>query len=173
MAFRKAYEAFEKEAQPSGTKVVYEHREEFDLKGKRRLVKDVPVAIYEKIQASAEQCDIQNIIRRATEGDTSLLNAVNGQYLDITDAPSSLAEAQKMIIRAKEDFEKLDKDIKKKFDYSAEKYVAEIGSESWLEKTGIKEIKEKKAAQEKFEKEFKETYQKAIKNLAKENKANE
>ena len=62
---------------------------------------------------------------------------MKGQYTDITGAPKSLAEAQQMIIDLKAKFDELPKDIKQKFDYNVEQYIAEFGSETWAEKTGV------------------------------------
>ena len=54
-----------------------------------------------------------------------------------------------MIIEIKQKFNELPKEIKAQFDYNPEVYVAEFGSDSWAEKTGIAEaIKKQQAAAE-------------------------
>lgn len=169
MKFRSAYDKGEnKYISPSGEKVVYEHREEIDTRGRRRLLKDRAVDVYEKIQASAEQCEITNILRRAAEGDYNALNMVNGQYLDIVGAPASLAEAQQFVINAKNQFEKLPKEVRAKFENNAEMYVANYGSEMWEEATGIKAAKELEKSKKENEKKFKVNLEKAVENLTKE-----
>ena len=65
---------------------------------------------------------------------------MKGTYTDITGAPKSLAEAQQMIIDLKQKFEELPKEIRQKFDYNVEQYIAEFGSDSWAEKTGVAEV---------------------------------
>lgn len=170
MKFKTAFSYLENEEKtytPSGEKIVYEHREEIDLKGKRTLVKDRAVNIYEVIQASAESCDIQNIIKRATEGDLNVLNQIQANYIDVTDAPQSLAAAQQLVIKAKNEFEKLPYELKIKYNNNAMEYVADYGSESWEEKTGLKAMKEKKAKREKVEKEIMGK-EKALKDIVKE-----
>lgn len=166
--FKTAYNTQTKESKftPSGDKIVTEHREDIDSTGKRRLVKDREVNIYEAIQASAESCEIETILRRASEGDMSVLNMVNGQYMDITGAPASLAEAQRFVIRAKAQFDELPKEIRAKFENNAEMYVAEYGTDTWEEKTGIKTEKEVIKQREIEMKEFQENQMKAFKNLA-------
>ena len=79
--FKSAYDTRTEKAEstPSGSKIAYEHRETIGEDGRRSLVKDRAVNVYEKIQESAESCDIQNIIRRAAEGDVNALNMVNVQ----------------------------------------------------------------------------------------------
>ena len=96
----------------------------------------------------------------------SALEAVKGTYTDITNAPSSLAEAQQIVIRMKQEWDKLPKDVRKEFDYNVEKYIAEFGSEEWAEKTGVKALIEKEKAQQKAAEEFDEKVHAAIENLA-------
>lgn len=124
---------------PTGNKTEMRHRASINKEGVRELIRDKEVAIYDLIQSHREECEIENIIRRAVEGDYNALNAVNGVFEDITNCPASIAEAQQYIIDAKNEFEKLPKDIKAKFEYNAEMYIAELGNDpkSWLEKTGF------------------------------------
>lgn len=124
---------------PVGAKTEMRHRASIDINGRRKLVKDKEVAIYDLIQSHREECEIENIIRRAVEGDYNALNVVNGVFQDITNCPASIAEAQQYIIDAKNEFEKLPKEIKAKFEYNAELYIAELNNDpkSWLEKTGF------------------------------------
>lgn len=170
LPFRSAYDRRTEDniSSPTGEKIALEHREEIGLNGKRVLIRDRKVNIYDKIQASRESCEIQTILRRAAEGDMSVLNIVNGQYLDITGAPTSLAQAQQFVIRAKSEFDQLPKEMKNLFNNNAEEYVAEYGTEAWEDKTGIKAAKEAKANAEKAAKLSKENMEKAFENLAKE-----
>lgn len=140
---------------PAGRKTEMRHRASITKEGVRELIKDKEVAIYDLIQSHREECEIENIIRRAVEGDYNALNAVNGVFEDITNCPASIAEAQQYIIDAKAEFEKLPKDIKAKFEYNPEMYIAELGNDpkSWLEKTGFAdEIKMNRAKAEELAK---------------------
>ncbi|QCS36210.1 minor capsid protein [Capybara microvirus Cap1_SP_162] len=168
IAFRSAYNLRREEQAftPGGSKIVMEHREEIGLDGKRKLIHDRAVNIYDLIQSSRESCEIENILRRAAEGDYNILNIVNGQYLDVTDAPSSLAEAQKFVIRAKTEFDELPKEIRAKFENNAEIYIAQYGTESWLEATGVNAKRAELKAQEEAAKVSKENMEKAFQNLA-------
>ncbi len=153
---------------PTGERVELRHNPYMKEDGRRELKKDKKVAIYDLIQSHKEECEIENIIRRAVEGDYSILQKRHGQFMDITGCPSSIAEAQQFIISMKEEFEQLPKEIKAKFEFNPEVYVAEMGNniESWLDKTGLSE-------HYKLEKEAKEqaalneaNFQKAMENLA-------
>ena len=96
----------------------------------------------------------------------SALEKMHGQYTDITNAPSSLAEAQQTILRLKQDFDELPKEIKKEFDYNVEIYIAQFGTEEWCEKTGVADkIRKETAEQERLAK-LEEDSEKAIHNLA-------
>ena len=91
-----------------------------------------------------------------------------GLYTDITNCPSSIAEAQQYIIEAKKEFDKLPKNIKAKFEYNPELYVAEMSgnTQGWLDKMGYTEkIKLDKEAAEK-NKVTEDNFAKAMENLA-------
>ena len=80
---------------------------------------------------------IENILQRAQLGDEEALNRVNAQYLDTTDMPKTLAEAQNKIISIKNEFEKLPVDMRRQFDFSPEKYIQEYGTEPWMKTMGF------------------------------------
>ena len=158
---------------PTGEKVQMEHTPHMGLDGRRKLLKDNPKPIYEIIQASREQCEIERIVRRAMQGDTNVLNAMQGQYIDITGAPKSLAQAQQIIINAKYDFEKLDTETKKKFDNNVEVFIAEAGTKEWMDKMGYTEKLERAQKAEAEKTEYEKNLKDAMANLAKGSKTKE
>lgn len=161
------YQEREKVYCPTGDKIQMEHTPHMDLEGHRILVKDNPKPIYEMIQAHKEQCEIERIVKRALNGDSSVLNAMNGQYLDITGAPQSLAHAQQIIFNAKRQFEELDPETKAKFENNPEIFIAKAGTKEWCDIMGITEkIEAKKTAQAKIT-EYENNLQAAMANLAK------
>lgn len=125
------------EAAPSGEKEETTFEMHIDQNGHKDIKKSGKTNIYEKIQASYEETKIENIIARAMGGDSSGLMAHEGQYLDITNAPQTLAEAQQSIQAIKNMFDRLPIKIREKYDMSVEKYVADFGSEKWIEIMGI------------------------------------
>lgn len=132
---------------PTGEFTEMHHRAEMDANGRRRLVKDKEVAIYDLIQANREECEIERIIQRAIEGDYNALNQANGVYTDITGAPESIAQAQQWIIGIKEKWDELPADIKAKFENNVEIYTAEFGTQEWADKVGYTEaLKTEEAA---------------------------
>lgn len=129
---------------------VFEYK--VDDKGEKDLVKVGETNVREKIQEFKDECDVKQILARATV-DPSVLHQREVFYADVTAMPHSLAEAQQMITEIKKDFEKMSPEIKEKFDYSAERYIAEFGSKEWAEAMGatqeeVKAIKEAAKAAE-------------------------
>lgn len=133
---------------PNGSPTEPEYTMTIDEKGHKILKKTGETNTYNLIQESLEQTKIENILRRAEAGDPFAINVKNGQYLDVTDVPNTLAEAQNFVIKASQEFEKLPIDIRRKFDMSPEKYIASFGSEAWAAALGIKLKKEDPAPAE-------------------------
>lgn len=115
-------------------------------KGEQELVKVGETNVREKIQQYKDECDIGQILARATI-DPTILNQRECFYADVTEMPKSLAEAQNMIVAIRKEFDLMPPEERAKFDYSVEKYIAEFGSKEWAEKVGatheeVKVIKE-------------------------------
>lgn len=105
-----------------------------DVRGHKTLEKNGKTNIYDLIQESLEETKIENIIRRALGGDQEALAVMHGQYIDVTEAPKNLAEMQQAIIAATNEFNKLPLEYRAKFNHSPEQFVAEYGTEGWIEK---------------------------------------
>lgn len=137
MKFYTAYERAGTEEAPAGTKTEPVYQTVIDKNGVKDLKKTGETNVYDIIQESLEQSKIENIIRRAREGDPTALGITEGQYIDSTEIPESLAEAQQLIIKLKNEFDKLPIDVRRQFNMSAEEYVASYGSETWIKALGI------------------------------------
>lgn len=115
---------------------------------KETLVLTGKTNLWEKIQAHEEECRIENILQRATI-DPTVLEAKRAEFIDCIDMPKTLMEAQVKIMAVKQEFEKLPAEVRKEFDYSAEKYVAEYGSAEWAKALGL--TQEEKQVMEKIQ----------------------
>lgn len=164
--FRILHEKHERFYAPTGEKTEIRHEPEIGKDGRRVLKPTRTVEIYNLIQEGREQTEIQYIMKRAMEGDANVLNIMNGVYADISDAPKSLAEAQQLIINAKREFENLPIEIKRKFNMNPEEYVAQVGTENWLDAMGIKGKLEQLKAQEEAQKQFDANTRKAMEQIA-------
>lgn len=151
---------------PAGTKYLNTYQEEIDKKGQLHLVKVGQTNVYEKIQADLESTRIENILHQVAMGDLSVLNQRETLYVDATNMPKNLMEAQNIVIKAKAEFEEFPKEVREIFHNSPEEYVSEMGSKEFLDKMApynkkladiqeagsLKEYNEKVAKQAKFEK---------------------
>lgn len=122
---------------PSGSKFHTNYEVAIDDNGHKTLAESGSTNTYAIIQEHLEETLIENILRRAELGDDEALNRINGQYLDTTDMPKTLAEAQNKIISIKNEFEKLPIDLRREFDFSPEKYIQEYGTEPWMRTMGF------------------------------------
>lgn len=95
---------------------------------------------YKKIQENAEDCKIENILKRAQLGDTSALNRKIPQWIDATNMPTNLAEAQQAIINLENIFASLPLEVRKEYNFSAEQYIADFGSTKWNNLMGLKPV---------------------------------
>lgn len=71
--------------------------------------------IYELIQSYAESVDINNILMRFQQGDTTALEKAQGFYADATAVPKNMADLLNKLNRAEAGFEKLPADFKEKY----------------------------------------------------------
>lgn len=131
---------------PVGSKFHNDYEIQISENGHKVLVKIGEHNEYEKIQEHLEETLIENILQRAELGDPLALEARKGSYLDTTQMPKTLAEAQNKILAIKQEFEQLPVNIRKEFDFSPEKYIQEYGSNGWAKAMGF--IKEEPKKEE-------------------------
>lgn len=156
----------EKKVTESGRRYLNTYQEEIDPEtGKKHLVKSGETDVYAMIQEDLEDTKIENILQRAAMGDLKALNQRETLYVDATNMPKTLMEAQNVVLKAKQEFDKLPLEVRKEFDNSAEKYISEMGTKEFTEKMApynkriaeieeagsLKEYEKRVKAQAKFE----------------------
>ena len=120
---------------PTGNGTIEEYELKYDKeKGTEILVKVGIRNTQEEIQSFAESAKITNIISRFVNGETDILNSVDGVYGDFRETPTSYAEYFKRVKEAEKIFDQLPENIKDKFDNSAEKFFLEFGTDSFVNK---------------------------------------
>lgn len=72
--------------------------------------------LYDYVQASKDEVMIYNLLDRFTRGDITALLAKKGQYLDVTGLPTTLAEAEQLMINVNDAFNRLSREERAKFD---------------------------------------------------------
>ena len=87
-------------------------------------------------------------------GDLNALNQRDASYFDATTMPGSLMESQNLVLRLKDEFYKMPVEVRKLFNNSPEEYVAEMGTNEYLEKMAPYNEKIKAISMEKSAKEY-------------------
>lgn len=111
-----------------------EYQERIDKKGQRELVPVGQKDIYAMIQADLPQTLIENILHNVAMGDLEALNQRQGVYVDATEFPKTLMEAQNIYLQAKQEFEQFPKEVRELFNNSADQYMAEMGTQEFFDK---------------------------------------
>lgn len=146
----------ERKETEAGRKTRLTFRWTYDDKGNKSLVQDEEIDRDAEIQSYLEETKIENIINRAAF-DPSIAQKLGAQLndaeaQDFTNMPSTLAEAQNMMIQAEQTWNKLPREIKQKFDNDVNKFIAGFGTADWIEALGLNQkpvIDEKNVVNEK------------------------
>lgn len=104
---------------------VFELKRELD--GNNHLIKTGEENLYEIIQSFKSQCTVENIVRRFENGDISALSRVQGMYIDATVLPSNLHEANLILNNARNIYNNLPVEDRKKYT-TFDEFIANFGS---------------------------------------------
>ena len=100
-------------------------------KGEEVLQETAPIDIQQEIESYADECDIKNIVRKASFDPQFLKSlsegALNNTFTDITDFPQNIHEYHKMIATAQANAMKIKEELQKK---AAEKPKTEPKTET-------------------------------------------
>lgn len=129
-----------------GDRFLDEFQEKITKNG-TELIKIGKKNIYEMIQVDLESTKIENILHAVAMGDLSALQQREATYIDATEFPKNLMEAQNIVIKAQDEFKKMPKEVRELWHDNPYEYVAEMGTEEFLNKLSpynekIKAIKE-------------------------------
>lgn len=121
---------------PTGTEYENQYGYDMDHKYIVGLSKTGEINRYEMIQMHKDDCDIGLALARAQRdpltGEPILPKRSDGQYMDMTEMPTTMSEFQNVRISCIRQWEKLTPDQKKAFDNSVEAYITEYGTEKWF-----------------------------------------
>lgn len=131
----------ERKETEAGRKTRLTFRWKYDDKGNKSLVQDEEIDRDAEIQSYLEETKIENIINRAAF-DPSIVQKLGAQLndaepQDFTSMPSTLAEAQNIMIQAEQTWDKMPREIKQKFDNDVNKFIAGFGTADWMEALGL------------------------------------
>lgn len=145
--FKTVYGEHDRVLAPAGQVMANEYGYTLDSHGRKVLEKTGEHNIYEEIQSYAEDCKIENILKRVAVGDMSDFRP-QGIYQDISDIPTDLNTAQAEMLKVEAMYNRLPAETKAKYHNSVSEFIAKTGTESWLIDTGFIQPKEAEAPAE-------------------------
>lgn len=104
-----------KAGDPEG-KLVYSHTED----------------VYEAIQLAARGCLVKDLVRRSECGDARAIGDPTFESCDITNAPTSLLDAQNRLIQARSIFDKMPVEVKQKYNNNFAAFLESVSDGSYL-----------------------------------------
>lgn len=119
----------------SGEKILYSP--EFDRFGVMTLKESGKEDLYAFIQSHKDSVDLHKIMDRFNAGDTAVLQKVQGMFGDFSQMPQTYAGLLNHMIEAEQTFMSLPLETREKFGQSFHAWLAQAGSESWLEAMGM------------------------------------
>lgn len=122
----------------AGSRKKQEYQPVYDRAGVWHLEPTRESNLYLEIQSFAASCDINVIMARYRNGETDVLQRIQGFYGDISNIPTNYAELMNAKIQAESLFAGLAADVRAKYNNSVEQFMSEIGTKSGLEKLGVK-----------------------------------
>ena len=132
--FRTAFNRPKTEPASSGSDMLADYQTSIDANGQTVLVK-TEKNLTDELQAMSVQCDIENIIQRASVGDESALNQIKDlQFGDTVGSPKNMIEAHAQIKRARLEFDSLPLEVRKLFNFNVEEYITQYGSADFKNK---------------------------------------
>lgn len=111
--------------------------------GTKTLEVDREINQQEEIDSYKDETLIENIVRKATL-DPNLFEELNygmndGTLTDVTNMPTTLAEAQQIIIDIEQRWNMLPAEIKGKFGNDCDKFINAFGTKEWANAMGLTE----------------------------------
>ena len=124
--FKTQYDIRDRYYTSIGNPIVETFAGRYDKNGDLQLVSTGTENLYDKIQAEAAACDMDNILRRFANGDISVLSQSQGVYADVSGAPMHFTDALNMVHSVEDAFAQLPADEREKFDNDWVKYGASL-----------------------------------------------
>lgn len=104
---------------------------EYEKDGRKKVIIKGVENRYSQAQLFKEQTDVNNIIKRYTEGDIGALEKVKTFYGDFTETPKSLMETLNLVNNAREAFAKLPLEIREAYNHDPDQFIRDIGSDKF------------------------------------------
>lgn len=119
----------------SPVKLIYSPR--YDENGVLDLTVTGQEDLYAYIQSHKESTDIHVLLDRFANGETDVLQRMQGFYGDVTDMPKTYAEVLNAVIVGEETFARLPVEVKQKFDNSFAVWLASMDKPDFAQRMGV------------------------------------
>lgn len=87
----------------------------------------------DEIQSYADSVDLKLLLQRFAEGETDVLQRVQGFYADVTEMPRSYAELLNRVNDAENFFNSLPVEFKQKFNNSSAEFLASVDAQDFMD----------------------------------------
>lgn len=120
---------------PSGERKRAKLTRGVDSDGNRTLVISGYDDLVEFVNLAAEGVTIQDLMKRAERGEDTLHPDAVQSYVDLSNAPKSLLDAEMSVINARNEFEKLPLEVRQAYDNNLSKWLKSIDDGSFVKST--------------------------------------
>lgn len=121
----------------SGEKFKPVYKGSYAPDGSVRLTKVDEIDIQADIQSHLYETDMQYIMSRLINGDTSVLNNQSPMFGDFTTFPRSYSECIQKVIDAENMFATLPQEVRDQFGNDWAKWLSQTGTDKWMSAMGI------------------------------------
>ena len=132
MAFKTRYSKPTFKPSPAGSEEMMTYKLRLTKSGKKVLVEDKKINIYNIIQEDREEADLHTVINRAVNGDLNAIQRLQAQasgekgIVDLTKMPNNLIEAKQMLIDADKEWLSLPLEVRQKYNNSKTEFLAAV-----------------------------------------------
>lgn len=109
----------------------------YDESGRIRLEEKGTESLYDYIQSFADSVDIHVILKRFANGETDVLNRVQGFYGDFTNLPANYAQMLNTVQAGEDMFNKMPVEVRAKFGHSFNEFMTCLCDGSLYDRLGI------------------------------------
>lgn len=136
--FKTQYDARDRIQSHPGNPIKQLYSGSYNERGQVELKEDGTEDLYAFIQSFAESTDIHSILRRYQNGEIDVLEKVQGFYGDVTEMPTTYAEALQRIADSEKVFMSLPVEVRAKFGHSFSQFLAASQDDDFLDRLGVK-----------------------------------
>lgn len=136
--FRTQYDSRSPVFQEPGSRIKLVYSPRYSETGVLDLVVDGQEDLYDFIQSHKESTDIHVLLDRFANGETDVLQRMQGFYGDVSSMPKTYAEVLNAVIIGEETFARLPVDVKQRFDNSFAVWLSSMDKPDFADRMGVK-----------------------------------